>query len=477
MDTYAWAFDEHRKGNFGMAEMLYGKTIRDDPRNASAHSNLGVLRFQKRRYDEAIINYQDAICLDPNYAHAHSNMGAALVSLNRPAEALPFCARAYKLDPTCRPALSNLGDALFRLGRSEEAQAVFEEVLRLEPGFQKALVNLGLVRAALEDIDGARVLLTRAMTQEGPRTHDAALAQKNLGVLALGAFDFADGWANYEARFEADGMRHRYGAEQEWDGTPQPHGCLLVVAEQGLGDEILYASMLKDVCRAYKGRVIWEADSRLHALLPNNIPNLTLETRQLVDPGTHPTATHRIDAGSLGKYMRASIADFPAAPHLRRPADQRVCRRRIGISWRSITPQHGAGKTVPLAEWADALSVMCDAGCDIVSLQYGDTPELAAAPDSIRRPGFDARYDIVALAGEIASCAHVVTVSNTTAHLAGALGVPATILVPDGMARYWYWGFGETTPWYASAQLARRRGRPWADVLRDVAVDITRKTA
>lgn len=472
--TYEQAFDRHARGQLYNAEQGYREVLRENPYHAGAHSNLGVVCFQQHRFDEAVIHYQDALCLDPEAALVHSNMSAALVAMNRPHDALPFSAASVTLDPASIPALSNLADVLLRLNRHADVIEVLGHLLTLDPTFPKALTNLGIAHASLNNVAQARSLFEQALTTDRVQSpRDEALAQANIAKLDLGLGDFSPAtWEHYESRFAADGLAKRYTKLKEWDGKPWPLATLLVVAEQGLGDEILYLSMLPDVQCAFQGRVIWEADKRLHALIPPRIlGKATLETRTLAQTNYHPDATCRIDAGSLGRYLRNSPNDFPKRPWLHAERHMIPATPRIGLSWRSVTPAHGRAKTIPLSEWGEALDVLRTSGARMVNLQYGDTPELDAYP-FVFRPNRDFRYEITALAREIASCTHVFTCSNTTAHLAGALGVPTTVFVPDGMARYWYWGFSETTPWYPSIRIVRQNGRAWSDVLKDAALNL-----
>ena len=478
MTTYERAFEDHARGHLYLAERGYRDALRENPRHAGAHSNLGVVCFQQHRFDEAVIHYQDALCLDPSAAIVYSNMSAALVAMNRPVDALPFSAVSAERDPANIPALSNLADVLLRLNRHADVIEVLEHLLTLDPAFPKALTNLGIAHVSLNNIDAARSLFQQALTTDRPQPpRDAALAQANIAKLELARGDFSPAtWEHYEARFQADGLARRYTKHVPWDGKPWPLATLIVVAEQGLGDEILYLSMLPDLRRAFQGRIIWEADRRLHSIVPAQIRgNATFETRTLANTDRHPEATCRIDAGSLGRYLRTERDDFPKRPWLHAARHMIPAGPRIGLSWRSVTPAHGRAKTIPLSEWSEALDVLRTRGARTVNLQYGETPELDAYP-FVFRPNRDFRYEIAALAREIASCTHVFTASNTTAHLAGALGVPTTVFVPDGMARYWYWGFGDTTPWYPSIRIVRQNGRPWSDVLKDAALDITRQS-
>ena len=469
MQAFTDAIAAHKANNLGAAELLYRQVIGEDPEHFEAANNLGTIAIQRRRHDEAIHYYQEALAVKPDYGIAYSNMAAALVNMGYYAAALPYCKCAYELIPDNVPALVNLSDALVALARFEEAAAVATHALTLHPAFPDALVNLGIASWGLGDRTKAKQLLSQAANQD-PALFAARgidLARKNLGILALAEYDFDNGWTNYEARFDIDKIPRRYNAYPQWDGSANGNGRLVVVAEQGLGDELLYLTMLKDVADRFQGEVIWEMDTRLipfvrtFLTLPGNVVPMQRRLMHVAkfDDGADK-ATYRIDIASLGKFFRRQLSDFPKPVE---PLYQTISMgpKRIGVSWRSVNMMGGIDKSIPLSEFIGLL----DQPNEYVSLQYGATPELSGHYASIEKPKFDARYDIVALAYLIQSCEHVVTVSNTTAHLAGILGVPTTVLLNKNMGRYWYWGNDYTTPWYPKTRIVRRNDRPWAEIL------------
>lgn len=472
-DAAARAFRAHQSGDLVAAETLYTALLCDYPSYAEGHNNLGTLCIQRGRLDEAVVHCQNAIAHAPEYALPHANLGGALIHMRRFEEALPFCKRAIKLAPDLAPAWVNLGDALLKLGRGAEAEPVLRKAVDIAPHVAEAQVNYGLARWTAGDLFEAESLFRRAWTE-----HQHPIARKNLGVIKLARNDFS-GWLDYEARWEADGVRRQYTDHPEWDGLPHPEGTLVVAAEQGLGDEILYATMLESLFERFEGKIIWCADHRLLPVLADVYQRLrsrvTLCPRQIVHTVAMQGATHRIDAGSLGKYLRRSVADFPASSPLRNHWGLYYPLKRIGVSWRSGNALYGHTKSIPLPHWTAFLREAEARGYEIVSLQYDADAELAGYPD-IKNPGIDCRRDLTALWQIIMTCEQVITVSNTTAHLAAAAGGPrVTVITPDGLGRYWYWGVGETTPWYADARIVRREGRPWDDVL--AGLDIFRKTA
>jgi ADP-heptose:LPS heptosyltransferase len=188
---------------------------------------------------------------------------------------------------------------------------------------------------------------------------------------------------------------------------------------------------------------------------------------------------------SLGRFLRRSWQDFPRRDRGYLVADaarvrtlrQRLAsdgRKVIGLSWVSKAPVGGTSKSARLADF-EALLRLPD--CRFVDLQYGDTSEERAALARdlgivVERLGdIDNTNDLDGLAALMSACDAVVTVSNTTAHLAGALGRPTFVMVPYGYARIWYWFHDRSqSPWYPRVTVRRQQsGEPWSDVVAAVA--------
>jgi hypothetical protein len=245
--------------------------------------------------------------------------------------------------------------------------------------------------------------------------------------------------------------------------------------------------MLPDLI-ARTGPIVLEVEPRLVALFARSFPAVTVI-------GLKPelatvAADAQIPFGSLGGFFRPDWDAFPrrdrgyltadaartAALRARLAQDG---RRVIGVSWISKAPFGGASKSARLPDFA---ALLHRPNTRFVDLQYGDTSaERAALRDTLgieveRLPDIDTMNDIDGLAALISACDAVVTVSNTTAHLAGALGVPTWVMVPHGHARIWYWFRDRPeSPWYPRVRVRRQnRGQPWADVVAGVADEVSR---
>jgi hypothetical protein len=215
-------------------------------------------------------------------------------------------------------------------------------------------------------------------------------------------------------------------------------------------------------------RIALEVDPRLAPLYRRSFQHLTVIPRR--DPPLVIPADYDCQAplASLGRWLRRSFQNFPRHGGYLKPDPARVeayrkrlggnqATRIIGISWKSANQEFGRHKSTELVDW---LGILQTPGVRFVDLQYGDTASergLLEQPAGARLehlPDLDQFNDLEGLAALCAACDLVITVSNVTAHLAGALGRPVWQLLPTGNGRLWYWFTGRSdSPWYPSMRM------------------------
>jgi hypothetical protein len=250
-----------------------------------------------------------------------------------------------------------------------------------------------------------------------------------------------------------------------------PDKPLLVLPEQGIGDHIFYGGMLGDLEKAGIEALVC-VDERLVDLFRRSFPKLMFATPRKVASLYSGQAlfSAQIPMASLGRLLRREATDFRnvRSPYLQfnQAQSAELCstlkqpnRLLIGVSWQSVNANHGASKSCGLG---DLLPILQTPNADFIDLQYGDTSKErlqleAKTGVTIRRlTHIDNKLDIDGLAALIGACDIVVTVSNTTAHLAAALGKPTLVLLP-WHTPLWYWHLNSMdSPWYPSAVLLRQ---------------------
>ena len=246
---------------------------------------------------------------------------------------------------------------------------------------------------------------------------------------------------------------------------------VLVWAEQGVGDELMFGTMLKEF-GGYCGRLLVEVDRRLLPLYRRSFGSEVewIERGAEVEESRYDL---QIPVGSLGLHLRPSVesfaghgggylaADRDRSERLRASLGVSAEERLVGLSWRSASPKTGIRRSLGLLELIEALR---GPGVRFVSLQYGSVGE--EIEEVYRRSGVrvlecaevDNFTDLDGLASLLWGCDEVVTVGNATAHLAGSIGKRAHVLLP--FVAGWRWMHeGERSVWYDSLKLHRQTQR------------------
>jgi Flp pilus assembly protein TadD len=483
VELFNTALKLQQLGHLAEAEALYRKAMTMNSKVALLYSNLGVVVYTLGRVEESIPIYKKAIALDPNLSLAHNNLGVSLSHLNRLDEALASFSRTIQLVPDDPEPINNYGDCLVKLSRFAEGAAALEKSLQLRPNYVEAMTNLGTAQWGLGRLDDAVAFFRKALALQP----DVAMTHKNLGIVLLLRGEYAEGWREYDWRWVADKIVPRDYAFPEWRGENLGAKKLLVWAEQGVGDEILHAGMMPDMM-ARGHEIVWEVDPRLQTLLQRSFPSIDVRPRgtppfkapEGVDIGAH------VAAGSIGNYVRNDLSQFPRdrKSYLKADAERTAAYRAqlnlapgeklIGLSWLSKNAAFGKSKSTSLLDWEKVLRTP---GVRFVNLQYGDTAyELKQVQKKLgvtiaEIPGLDLKDDLDGFAALTAACDLVTSVSNSTVHFAGALGIPVWILIASGVGKFWYWGYNtDKVLWYPTATLIRQGAdQDWGPTLDDLA--------
>ena len=438
------------------AKQSFARAIACDPRSAEAHFHMGLLLQNTYQIEAAVQSFRSALEINPSHALGHACIGEALLLCGDVKGAAESLNRAIALNPAIPGAYDNLGMTALDEGRADIALSWFERSLKLQPNFAGSHLNRAVVKLRLGEL------------QDGLEEYE---------------------WRWRTPRFGLMG-KPRVFPQPRWKGEPLNGHQILVWGEQGIGDEIRSAAMVADLLERGEN-VIVECDVRLTTLFARSFPKAMIVARS--EPPS-PLATtqaiaFQIPSESVLSHTRPNLDHFPKRAQFLIP-DQSLAeslraklpklgknRPIIGLSWGSYNPQLQRGKSTPLADWEPVLSQTENL---FVNLQYGDTTEERAGVEKklavhiTHLPDLDLTQDIDGLAALISACDLVITVSNTTAHLAGALGVPTWVALPFGHFQPWYW-FTERTdsPWYPSVKLYRQKAiGDWPNVLKTIANDL-----
>lgn len=544
---------ESQNGDPKLAETLFLKAIRVNPKFAAVHSNQGNFLKNLGRFEEALASFDRAISLKSDYAIAYSNRGLVLRELGQTHVALQSFSKAICINPDLKEAHFNCGVIFLGLGQLDDALASFDRAIRLKSDYVSALFNRGnvfkekqLFPKALGDYDTVISLspyhaeahsnrgmvlhelglpddaiksYTRAITiapefseaynNRGNtfkqlRDYNAALAdyssaikfkpdyadaRYNRSVLNLMLQQFSSGWSEYEWRSQVPSV-HRESIAGHADiledfsirntSTDCNGETVFVASEQGVGDHIMFMSMLPELLRD-TGSVICQLDPRLIKLFSRCFPEARYVPRGDVSILETVSVDRYIRMGSLGYTYRQNIEDFPGTPYLtpdpvsvtewqsRIPLE--LGKRRIGISWRGGSRNtNGADRSMALEQ---LIPLLDREDCTFVSLQYGEVEDEVAFFNATRnqkllcfpRQEIDDFEDFTSLIGAL-DC--VVSVQNTTVHTCGALGKPCFAMLPF-RPEWRYGASGDRMPWYKSVKLFRQLcDGQWSDVVESI---------
>jgi tetratricopeptide (TPR) repeat protein len=469
--------------DFAQAATLIGQAIALRGTVAEFHSSLGNVLAAGGRDHEAAAAYEQALKLNARLADVAFNLAIVLTKIGRIADAERAYRRACDLNASFWPARLNLANLLDEQDRFAEARPFYEKAIALAPDAAIAAYSFARALNRQGDNDAAELFYRRALALDPghPETH------LNLGLCLLLRGRFAEGWREWAWRDRAEDSPPRRFSGRAWTGEALTGRRLLVSAEQAVGDQILYASMIPELA-ARGGALIVECAPRLVPLFRRSFPSVEICAEQ--DPPAIPAPFDaEIPMGSLGAYLRPELASFAAAPspYLKADAAQVAELRAryaslgegplIGLSWRSQRPELGDAKSMRLQDWA---AILRDRTAVFIDLQYGGTEAERAAIERelgvrIHRDGrIDQMQDLDSFAAQVAALDHVVSISNTALHVAGALGVPASALLPRGRGLHWYWfDTGAESPWYPSLRLFRQTAPgDWGDVVARVAAQL-----
>jgi tetratricopeptide (TPR) repeat protein len=502
-----------QQGQYEEALKLLSLVLRSNPQNATAHNHYGNALVGLLRHEEALASYEHAIALNDAFAQAHYNRGAALTQLGRPESALASYARAIELDPAYAEAHNNLGNVLSDLARCAEALRCYDQALQLRPEFVDAWVNRANLLRRLIRYEDALASSERAIRcspthAQAHSSHGAVLASVgryeeamssyrraieleptladaiwNMSIVHLSRGEFREGWPRYEARWHVKnlGLRQRHSSRRAWAGEESLQGqVILLHAEQGYGD-IIQFSRYAPLVAARGARVMLGVPGQLRNLMRS------LEgVEDVIAQGPLPAFEHHCPLLSLPLAFGTELATIPAPiSYLRADGAARARWRarlgelpepRVGLVWSGrATHSNDLNRSVALEQFLPF--TRCGAQC--VSLQKEvravDERTLASTP-SIERLG-EELTDFADTAGLLSELDLVISVDTAIAHLAGALGKPVWILLPQ--VADWRWlQEREDSPWYPSAKLFRQPAAgDWASVIDRVAAQLTAFTA
>ena len=476
---YLLAMARERAGDFTNSVKAYEAALQLLPDHAEVSNDLGRLAYRMGMHEQAEKLFRHYVAHAPDRPEGLNNLASVIRDRGRRDEAIDLLKGAIQARPDSHMLWNTLGTILIENGDLNSAHIFFSEAVRLDPRFGKARYNLGQVKLGLGDAQGAledcEEALKRVVTADDREMMRLARSAYQLAMSRLG-----EGWDDYEARLSpqfAD-VTNFFIDRPKWEpGMDIAGKTLLVVGEQGLGDEILFANVLPDVLEKLgpDGKLRIAVEPRLVPLFQRSFP-----TAEVTGHSTHVWATRPLRAapntdhasvdvwapmGSLMREFRRSLDAFPNHKGYLKPDPKRVAHWRkvlkgapagpkVGLLWKSATNKDSRHRYFsPFEQWAPVLATP---GVSFINLQYGDcSAELAQAKEQFgvdiwTPPGIDLKKDLDDVAALCCAMDLVMGFANASFNLAASSGAPVWLISTPGSwprlgtLRY---------PWYPQARV------------------------
>ena len=452
--------------NFVVNKLKSNNNLISIHNQADIYNNKGLEFFQKNDFENAIICFFQALTHDKNYAHAYSNIGNILIQKREFEEAINMYQKAINIDNQNSLYHFNLGIAYSNINNIKASAKEYKQSLKLDPRNLKAYKFLGNCYIQLKDFKKA-VTTYRKWSELDPQNPEPNFI---LGQIHVRNGRFNLGWKLYEYGLKNNIRKPLNGFYQEkkkiWDGKPF-NGSLLVYGEQGLGDQINFGTLLFELLEIQKD-VCVKVNKKLVELFTCSFPKIKVFSEEEVIPQN--VYDKHIALGSLNKYLRNHTNNYldskfdPLKVYGKRYQEinnlfSKLNGFNIGISWHSFSSKTGKNRCLKTHELAKIVSVE---NINFFNIQYGNVHNqvkevnLISGKEILKVPFVDLTNDISSVADIIKNCDLIISVDNTTAHLAAALGKPVWLLLPYNADFRWMEDI-TTSLWYKNVTLIRQQ--------------------
>jgi len=490
-----------RMGHLHKALLTYERAFELDPEDPELLINLGLTAWNLKLSEGAIKMFKLYIASCPESPLGYNNLGSCLADMGQTDEAIETLRAALYRMPQEAILWNSLATVLAESNRADESLIFYEEAARLAPSFARAYHNLGYAYQHLSQLDKALVAYDKALELVvDPAERIETLHSRSICLIGLGKLE--EGFREYEIR-NNERFRcyfHHMMDSPRWQGEDVRGKKLLLVGEQGLGDEILFSNILPEAYEAVgeDGKLQICVDPRLIPLYQRTYPKAevgTYDDRTLIDDNGNkalrliPFASKEnkpdfwAPMGSALQYYRKSAGDFPRKPFLT-PDPARVATykekmaalpgKKVGICWRSMLIAGKRGRYFTAIDaWGDILQTP---GITFVNLQYGDSaPDIARAKEKFgveihQVEGLDLKNDIDGTAALGLALDLVLSAPTAAAHTVASVGAEVWFLAAGlgwpqlGTAEY---------PWHANTRVYwPEKFGDWDGVLPRFAADL-----
>ncbi len=440
------------KNNYIEAKNSLDKILKLKEDDYFGYNIKGLIALKNIQFKEAKKYFKSAITINNKYPDSYNNLGACLLELEKLDDAEKTFKKAYSIDKDNVSTLMNLGNILSLRDNVVEAVNYYNEALNLDPNNQEILSNLAICYCRVNKQKEAKVFYDKAL-KINPYDYKLMYAYCTL-QLKLNNFDTA--WKLFDSRLLIEKNKKKlnnfhFVKDSLFQNLKiNPKDKLLILREQGIGEEILFSSVYPEIIKKFENLKI-ETDKRLVSIF-----NRSFGKKIFVDDGYYskkpvlPDFDKVVYAGSLIKFFRKNLSDFDHKNYLTAKEDivykfkEKLNiyknKLKIGISWKSIVNIYGSLKSLSIKDFEPLFSD----DRIVINLQYGNID--ADKNYILKQNKYLEIFNDIDLFNDIESCMGLlknldlfITVSNSTAHFAGALGIPTILICPKKSSTYYYW--------------------------------------
>ena len=460
-------FIEYTKNNTNIAQTILEKVVTDKSNDPFALNVLGLVFLKNESIDRAKKLFDRAIKINPKYIDSYNNLGKTFFDLEDLDKAYILFKKAYRINKNFSKTLINIGNCLSLKDRNLFAIKAYKKALLYEPKNTEIFSNISIAYARTKDFDNAKKYYDKAIINKALNPS----LDLSLFYLYMYKNQYDKAWPLFESRkgtpkFLKSKNKSIIGKTVKAEKATILNKKILIVREQGIGEEILFSSMYKELINLNNNIKI-ETDKRLI-----NIFERSFENNKFVPDGFYSQNKEELKnfdsiifAGSLSGYFRKNKKDFANKSYLiddynktMRIKDNPIFKTKdlkIGLSWKSVVSVYGKLKSLNLADFKPLIKK----NRQFINLQYGEVKEEIKKNENKNFNIYSFEKinlfnDLDDLMSILKNLDIFVTVSNSTAHIAAAMGIKTLLICPKISSTYFYWSNeNNKTPWYKNVEI------------------------
>lgn len=473
--TNVWidkAYINYKIKEYSLSKKICHSILNKISNNIKALNLIGLCFFKEKKYKESLEYLFKGLVIDKKNISLLNSIAEVNYEMRNLEISEEYYLKALHLKPDSYQTLNNIGGFYLETNDSEKALTYYERALKLFANEPTILNNLAKTYFSLNKNELAKKTCKKSL-----KISNSPSTQKFLSHIYLKEGNYPKAWEYFDGRIYEDNFKYgnkSYSLVKDKllnKKVINPKKNLLIIREEGVGDEILYGTMYKDVLECFENTYI-ESDERLISLFVESFgKKYTNNFKRFGFFSNNENNLKDIDqvlySGSLGYYFRNNLNDFPKKNYLK--INETLTNKtkkdladfkkkfKVGISWKSLNNNYSEQKSLTLEKLLNLLRLP---DIDFFNLQYGNVLKeikdfnLEHKLNLINLNDVDLFNDFLKIASLLKNLDLFITVSNSTAHLAGALGIKTLLIKPFNQATFFYWHQSTNkTPWYSSIEM------------------------